>query len=645
MSTAKRLLALLLCMIMIFSVVSCASDNSEETSSASNGSSNSTLPSEVPAGYVSLAEHEKANYRIVYEDGLASTVTSKINKHLEEIKSKIGVIMESVSDKTLPTSLDGMPEILIGETNRAESAETGAALRSGEYLIKFNKSTKNVVITAGNISALGSAVDAFFKDALDTSKRYLSVAETYKKEKILDFPIQSVLIDGVPIQKYTVIYPKDADSVTKYAAQNLVDYLELNAGIKLNMSADTKAESQYEILIGKTKRAASNISTSLSDGQYVLMQKDGKIVMQGNGIYVGAAVGAFVSENMSASGSKKEVTISLPSSPSSKTYKFPATFKNAIIMIGDGMGFNHIEMAKNGGMKTFYAEQFPNKGQAITESLTVIENKGDKWTDSAAAATALATGYKTYNGRVGMNGGGKSVKNIRELADEKGANTAVITTDVINGATPGGFLAHNLQRKVDNKNNPQILADINALIKDKKIEYTMGRAADDVNSPNPDILKGAREALEIISKGGSQFFMMIEGAYIDKDSHNNRYQNCVDSVKQYNDVIAYMSTFVFCHPDTALVVTADHETGNLVKDSSKEFGFRYSNNSSGGSSSSETAYRQHTNKNVPVFALGPKTEYFNGVAVQNVCIPHFAAQAFGDNNFGDAKYTSVKKPL
>ena len=645
MSTAKRLLALLLCMIMIFSVVSCASDNSEETSSASDGSSNITLPSEVPAGYVSLAEHEKANYRIVYEDGLASTVTSKINKHLEEIKSKIGVIMESVSDKTLPTSLDGMPEILIGATNRAESAETGAALRSGEYLIKFNKSTKNVVITAGNISALGSAVDAFFKDALDTSKRYLSVAETYKKEKILDFPIQSVLIDGVPIQEYTVIYPKDADAVTKYAAQNLVDYLELNAGIKLNMSADTKAESKYEILIGKTKRTASNISTSLSDGQYVLMQKDGKIVMQGNGIYVGAAVGAFVSENMSASGSKKEVTISLPSSPSAKTYKFPTTFKNAIIMIGDGMGFNHIEMAKNGGMKTFYAEQFPNKGQAITESLTVIENKGDKWTDSAAAATALATGYKTYNSRVGVNGKGDSVKNIRELADEKGAKTAVVTTDVINGATPGGFLAHNLQRKVNNQNNPQILADINALIKDKKIEYTMGRAADDVNSPNPDILKGAREALEIISKGGSQFFMMIEGAYIDKDSHNNRYQNCVDSVKQYNDVIAYMSTFVFCHPDTALIVTADHETGNLVKDSSKEFGYRYSNNSSGNSSSSETAYRQHTNKNVPVFALGPKTEYFNGVAVQNVCIPHFAAQAFGDNNFGDAKYTSVRKPL
>lgn len=643
MSTAKRLLALLLCLIMVFSVISCASNNNEDDSASSDGSSNITLPSEVPAGYVALAEHERANYRIVYEDGLASTVTGKINKHLEELKNKIGVIMESVSDKTLPAPTDGMPEILIGQTTREESKATGAALRSGEYLIKYNKSTKNVVITAGSISALGSAVDAFFKDALDTSKRYLSIAETYKKEKILDFPIQSVLINGVPIQEYNVIYPKDADAVTKYAAQNLVDYLEINAGITLSMSADTKAESKYEILIGKTKRAASNISTSLSDGQYVLMQKDGKIVMQGNGIYVGAAVGAFVSENMPANGNKKEVTINLPTSPSAKTYKFPTTYKNAIIMIGDGMGFNHIEMAKKGGMKEFYAEQFPNKGQAITESLTVIDKTGDKWTDSAAAATALATGYKTYNGRVGMNGEGKSVKNIRELADEKGAKTAVVTTDVINGATPGGFLAHNMQRKINNKNNEQILTDINALIKDKKIEYTMGRAADDVNSPNPDILKGAREALEIISKGGSQFFMMIEGAYIDKDSHNNRYQNCVDSVKQYNDVIAYMSTFVFCHPDTALIVTADHETGNLVSDNNAQFGYRYSNNSSGNSSTSETAYRQHTNKNVPVFALGPCTEYFNGVAVQNVCIPHFAAKAFGDNNFGDAKYTQQEK--
>ena len=47
----------------------------------------------------------------------------------------------------------------------------------------------------------------------------------------------------------------------------------------------------------------------MKDGQYVLMQKDGKIVMQGNGIYVGAAVGTFVSKYLPNTGSKKEINI------------------------------------------------------------------------------------------------------------------------------------------------------------------------------------------------------------------------------------------------------------------------------------------------------------------------------------------------
>ena len=180
-------------------------------------------------------------------------------------------------------------------------------------------------------------------------------------------------------------------------------------------------------------------------------------------------------------------------------------------------------------------------------------------------------------------------------------------------------------------------ADIEHLITPKQIEYTMGRSSDSVDAPNPDILTGAREALDIIAAGGSQFFMMVEGAYIDKDSHNNRYDSCVDSVKQYNEVIAYMSTFVFCHPDTALIVTADHETGALTKDSSQKYGYKYTSGSS--------SYRQHTNNDVPVYALGPMTEYFNNYRVENVCIPHFAAQAYGDNNFGDPNYTKNRDPL
>ena len=267
-----------------------------------------------------------------------------------------------------------------------------AKLRAGEYKIEYNKETKNVVIAGGNISALSSAIDLFFKKNLDANKRYLAIPNDYKTEKFLDFPIQSVLINDVPIQEYVIVYSKDADIVTKYAAQNLVDYLKNNMGVTLTMNSDSKAEKKYEILIGATKRTESKISTSMKDGQYVLMQKNGKIVMQGNGIYVGAAVGAFVSKYLPNTGSKKEINITnLPGSASAQTFKFPTTFRNAVIMIGDGMGFNHIEMAKNGGMETFYAEQFPNKGKARTRSQTVINGNAEDYTDSAAAATCART--------------------------------------------------------------------------------------------------------------------------------------------------------------------------------------------------------------------------------------------------------------
>ena len=643
MSTAKRLISLLLCLVMIFAMFGCTGvEDGLSGSDNSDSSSNETLPSQTPENYISLAEHETAYYRVVYEKGLPSSVTKKITSQLSTLQTKIGVVMQAVTDEELPTP-DGMPEILIGETNREESKAATAKLRTGEYKIEYNKSTKNVVIAAGSSTALGTAVDTFFKKNLDTTKRYLAIPDDYTAEKFLDYPIQSAVINGVTIQEYTIVYPKNADLVTKYAAQNLVDYLVTNMGVKLTMNDDSKAEKQYEILIGETKRSASKTSTSAKSGQYILMKKDDKIVMKGDGIYVGAAVGAFASKYLPINGKKKELTINnLPTTATAQTYTFPTTYKNAIIMIGDGMGFNHVEAAKNAGMGDFYAEQFPNKGKARTRSQSVIDGNSG-YTDSAAAATALATGYKTLNGRVGVDKSGNKLKNIRELADEKGAKTAVVTTDVIGGATPGGFLAHNKNRKVNNVTNPDIVKEIENLIAQKKVEYTMGRESDSYSAPNPDILTGARDALDIIAAGGSQFFLMVEGAYIDKRSHQDDIEGCVASVKQYNEVIAYISTFVFCHPETVLIVTADHETGALTKDSNAKYGYKYTNRD--GTNSSGGAYRQHTNNDVPVYALGPKTEYFNNQRVENVCIPHFAAKAFGDNAFGDPNYTSKKEAI
>ncbi|MEE1198893.1 MAG: alkaline phosphatase [Acutalibacteraceae bacterium] len=78
----------------------------------------------------------------------------------------------------------------------------------------------------------------------------------------------------------------------------------------------------------------------------------------------------------------------------------------------------------------------PNRGYAVTDSLSAGA------TDSAASATALATGSKTHNGYLGMLGANATLKNASEVAREQGKRVGIVTTDPLSGATPAGFSVH-----------------------------------------------------------------------------------------------------------------------------------------------------------------------------------------------------------
>lgn len=67
-------------------------------------------------------------------------------------------------------------------------------------------------------------------------------------------------------------------------------------------------------------------------------------------------------------------------------------------------------------------------------------------TDSAAAATALATGHKTYNNAINWSNTDARLKHIGEYAVESGRALGVITSVQWSHATPAGFLAHNRSR-------------------------------------------------------------------------------------------------------------------------------------------------------------------------------------------------------
>ena len=128
------------------------------------------------------------------------------------------------------------------------------------------------------------------------------------------------------------------------------------------------------------------------------------------------------------------------------TYK---TYKNVILMIGDGMGENHLNSSKLAlGIEELNMETMPVRGQSKTNSLFWMT------TDSAAGASALACGIRNFNGMISTYGLDPlsvfaNPKTVTEVAQDLGKATGVVTTDYTAGATPGAFSSHTYSRDND----------------------------------------------------------------------------------------------------------------------------------------------------------------------------------------------------
>ena len=138
----------------------------------------------------------------------------------------------------------------------------------------------------------------------------------------------------------------------------------------------------------------------------------------------------------------------------------PAPPKYVILMIADGGGFNHFRAASSfltGKADGLTCDAFPVKLAVSTFSATGQgydparaardpEYIKMKPTDSAAAATALASGYKTSNGSLGVDVHGRPLSNTTEMAASAGRSVGLITTVPFSHATPAGFAAHDQDR-------------------------------------------------------------------------------------------------------------------------------------------------------------------------------------------------------
>lgn len=146
--------------------------------------------------------------------------------------------------------------------------------------------------------------------------------------------------------------------------------------------------------------------------------------------------------------------------------------KNVIFAMGDGMGQAHLDFARLltvGPYERLAIETLPATGLSGTNAVT--RDTYALITDSAAAATAMATGHKTYNGAIGVDIDGNTVTNIVELAKAAGKSIGIATTADVPGASSAAFTSH-----IDDRDKKSEIAA--QLIADGKVDVILGGGED-----------------------------------------------------------------------------------------------------------------------------------------------------------------------
>ena len=136
-----------------------------------------------------------------------------------------------------------------------------------------------------------------------------------------------------------------------------------------------------------------------------------------------------------------------------------------------------------------------------------------------------------------------------------------------------------------------------------------------LSEPTVYLEKATAKALEVLSRNNKDgFFLMIESAIIDGYGHNNDGDGMVVEMQEFGRTLRQMVEYVNQHPETLLVVTADHETGGT--------GVYYNGHTPGNEGPLKFRFSTsgHTGTVVPVFAYGAGAENFAGV-MKNIDIP------------------------
>jgi len=330
--------------------------------------------------------------------------------------------------------------------------------------------------------------------------------------------------------------------------------------------------------------------------------------------------------------------------------------KNVILMIGDGMSYEQVKAGSyylSGATGNLSFEPYYKCGVTTYSANASV-------TDSAAAATAIATGYKVDNGVISQSPTGNPYQTILEKAKALGKRTGLVTTVPITHATPAAFGAHeasrnnyiNIGNDYLNSSRPEMIlgggdparggssyfsssqvTTAQSLGYQVAYDYSQMSAWDPASvnralglfagtyltyeydrqpsNTEPHLSQMTAKALAIANSDPDGFFLMIEGGMIDQAAHSNHIGKTTREVVEFHNSVQTVLSWMQGRSDTLLIVTGDHETGGLT----------VTNQGAGNYPTASWTTTNHTATNVPLYITGANANlidsYIQGGVVDN----------------------------
>jgi alkaline phosphatase len=294
-----------------------------------------------------------------------------------------------------------------------------------------------------------------------------------------------------------------------------------------------------------------------------------------------------------------------------------ASPKYVFLFLADGGGIAHLEITRQ------YNRQVHNEGMVISDKIMQEGSVGlmtthaanSLSTDSAAAATALASGCKAKIGALGVCADGSVPSTVMEHAKQRGMRIGLVTNSTVYDASPAAFVCHVPNRRhfasiIDRylELEPDVIlgggrehfipksqpgsrrADetdaiaafqkkgyqhvsnklelertsrgkLLGLFSDKEMSFEIER---DKNS-EPSVYDMTRAAIRHLHDNNPHgFFAFIENENIDSASHLSDVASVIHDYREFDRAVALAYEFYKKYPrETLILVTSDHETGGL----------------------------------------------------------------------------------